>query len=226
MSLFTAKEYRRYVRHIQLPQVGVNGQLKLKQAHVVIVGCGGLGAPVSLYLAAAGIGKITLIDGDAVELSNLQRQITFSEQAIGLNKAQQTAERIRAINSDISIIAIDQHLDSGNADAIIQDGDLILDCSDNFSTRHLINRTCKRLAQPWIYASVFQFSGQCAVFSPYKHCYQCIYPRQPEQAIDCNSNGVLGTLPGFVGTLQANQAINYLLPVSYTHLTLPTIFAV
>ena len=210
MTKFSSQEYLRYTRHIQLSSIGVNGQSKLKNAHVLIVGCGGLGAPVSLYLAAAGIGNITLIDGDVVELSNLQRQITFSENDIGKSKAQCTQKRLQSLNSDILVTAINQPLSTDNAEALIKTADLVLDCTDNFSTRYLINDLCKLNNTAWIYASVYQSSGQCALFTPDQSCFRCLFPSPPQEALDCNSAGVLGVLPGLLGTLQATEALKVL----------------
>jgi len=210
MTEFSSQEYLRYTRHIQLSSIGVNGQCKLKNSHVLIVGCGGLGAPVSLYLAAAGVGSMTLIDGDIVELSNLQRQITFSEQDIGKSKAQCTQQRLQALNSDIDVTAINEALSTDNAEALIKAADLVLDCTDNFATRYLINDLCKLNNTAWIYASVYQSSGQCALFTPDQSCFRCLFPRPPQDALDCNSAGVLGVLPGLLGTLQATEALKLL----------------
>lgn len=210
MTEFSSQEYLRYTRHIQLSSIGVNGQCKLKNAHVLIVGCGGLGAPVSLYLAAAGVGRITLIDGDVVELSNLQRQITFSENDIGKSKAECTQQRLQSLNSDILVTAINQPFSTGNAEALIKAADLVLDCTDNFATRYLINDLCKLNNTAWIYASVYQSSGQCALFTPNQSCFRCLFPSPPQDALDCNSAGVLGVLPGLLGTLQATEALKIL----------------
>jgi molybdopterin/thiamine biosynthesis adenylyltransferase/rhodanese-related sulfurtransferase len=210
MTEFSSQEYLRYTRHIQLSSIGVNGQSKLNNSHVLIVGCGGLGAPVSLYLAAAGVGSITLIDGDVVELSNLQRQITFSEDDIGKSKAQCTQQRLQRLNSDIHITAINESLSTDNAEAFIQSADLVLDCTDNFATRYLINDICKLNNTAWIYASVYQSSGQCALFTPDQSCFRCLFPNSPQDALDCNSAGVLGVLPGLLGTLQATEALKVL----------------
>ena len=210
MTEFSSQEYLRYTRHIQLSSIGVNGQCKLKNSHVLIVGCGGLGAPVSLYLAAVGVGSMTLIDGDIVELSNLQRQITFSEQDIGKSKAQCTQQRLQALNSDIDVTAINEALSTDNAEALIKAADLVLDCTDNFATRYLINDLCKLNNTAWIYASVYQSSGQCALFTPDQSCFRCLFPNPPQEALDCNSAGVLGVLPGLLGTLQATEALKLL----------------
>ena len=210
MTTFSSQEYLRYTRHIQLPSIGITGQTKLKNARVLIVGCGGLGAPVSLYLAAAGVGNLTLIDGDTVELSNLQRQITYSENDINKNKAQCTQQRLQGINSNIHITAINQALSANNAEILIKDADLVLDCTDNFATRYLINDVCKLNDTPWLYASIYQFSGQCALFMPDKSCFRCLFPNPPQDAPDCNTAGVLGVLPGLLGTLQATEALKVL----------------
>lgn len=219
MSRFSEREFLRYSRHLQLPQIGSDGQLKLRQARVLVVGCGGLGAPVSLYLAAAGIGEITLLDGDTVELSNLQRQVTFTESDIGSNKALCTARALRERNSDIRVNAIPENLATDNCEQPIQQTDIVLDCTDSVPTRYLINDICHKLNKPWVYASVYQFSGQCAVFRPGKACYRCLFPDAASQAIDCSSAGVLGVLPGIMGTLQASMAIDVLLDRNPTDLT-------
>ena len=210
-SRFSGQEYLRYTRHLQLPNVGVEGQLRLKSAKVSIVGCGGLGAPVGLYLAAAGVGQLTLIDDDSVELSNLQRQISFSESDIGKSKAVQTRERLTALNSDIRIRVEQQRLTFDSAAHLLTGSDLIIDCSDNFDTRYAINDFCKSAGIAWLYASIFQFSGQCALFKPEGSCYRCLFPSPGEQAVDCNTAGVIGILPGVLGSIQALEAIKYLL---------------
>lgn len=210
MTHFNSQEFSRYTRHIQLGDIGVDGQRKLKSAQVLIVGCGGLGAPVSLYLAAAGVGQLTLVDGDHVELSNLQRQVIFTEADIGLSKAICAQTRLKALNSHIKVNAASERLTVDNAERLIQAADLVIDCTDNFATRYLINDVCKAHSKSWIYASVYQFSGQCALFTPEQSCFRCVFPQPPSNAPDCNSHGVLGVLPGLLGTLQATEAIKYL----------------
>ena len=209
-TLFSADEWHRYTRHIQLPQIGAAGQKQLKQAHVLIIGAGGLGSPVSLYLAAAGVGHITIVDGDHVELTNLQRQILFSTNDIGHSKAIIAQQKLLALNPDITVTAIEQDFTPENASHLIQQASLVLDCTDNFETRYLLNDTCVALKKPWIFASIFQFSGQCALFTPDNACFRCLFPEMPNNALDCNTAGVLGVLPGLLGTLQANEAIKYL----------------
>ncbi|MFK7733109.1 MAG: ThiF family adenylyltransferase [Pseudomonadales bacterium] len=210
-SKLSEHEVLRYSRHLQLPQVGATGQLRLKSAHAVVVGCGGLGAPVAQYLAAAGVGCLTLIDGDVVELSNLQRQVTFSEQDIGLPKSEQTQKRLQALNSDIDISAVSQHLNVDNAEALIASADIVLDCTDNFAARYLINDVCKLKQLPWAYASIHQFSGQMALFEAQGPCFRCLFPQPPANVQNCSAAGVLGVLPGILGTLQAAEALKYLL---------------
>ncbi len=209
-TTFSSDEYLRYTRHFQLPNVGVEGQEKLKRARVCVVGCGGLGAPVGLYLAAAGVGHLVLIDDDVVELSNLQRQISFSEEDIGQNKALQTQKRLESLNSSISVAVHQQRLTAENTNVLLVDADLVIDCCDNFSTRYAINDYCKASKTPWVYASIFQFSGQCALFKPEGSCYRCLFPNPSTQAVDCNTAGVIGVLPGILGTIQALEAIKYL----------------
>jgi len=215
-SSLSHNEYLRYTRHLQLPQVGLAGQLKLKQSRVCLVGCGGLGAPVGLYLAAAGVGFIKLIDDDQVELSNLQRQIHFDESSIGKSKAQQSQQRLTDLNQTIQVASIQARLSDTNASDLLNDVDLIIDCSDNFATRYAINNYTCGSKKPWLYASIFQFSGQCALFEP-NHttediaCYRCLFPEPPVDAPDCNTAGVIGVLPGILGSIQALEAIKYLL---------------
>ncbi|MGH1440327.1 MAG: molybdopterin-synthase adenylyltransferase MoeB [Cellvibrionaceae bacterium] len=216
---FTSNEWLRYTRHLQLPQVGVAGQLRLKQARVLIVGAGGLGSPVSLYLAAAGVGHISIIDGDTIDLTNLQRQILFTTAQVGQSKAKCAQQQLLALNPDIEVSATEQHLSLDNAQALIEKVDLVIDCTDNFETRYLINDLCVLTKTPWLFASIYQFSGQCALFTPLKTdqsaCFRCVFPEKPEAGLaDCNTAGVLGVLPGLLGTLQANEAIKYLAGLS------------
>ncbi len=209
-TLFDAQEWLRYTRHIQLPQLGAQGQTKLKQSHVVIVGAGGLGSPVSLYLAAAGVGNLTIVDHDHVDITNLQRQILFTEADLGLNKAQVGAKRLKALNSKIDIHAVSEGLNDSNAIALLKNADLVLDCTDNFSTRYLINDTCLKLDKAWLSASIRQFSAQLAYFTPNTGCFRCLHPEPPSVVDDCNSSGVMGVLPGITGSFQANEAIKIL----------------
>ncbi|MCK9563145.1 MAG: HesA/MoeB/ThiF family protein, partial [Bacteroidales bacterium] len=174
---FSPSEQTRYGRQMLLPQVGPEGQRRLRDARVLIVGAGGLGAPVSLYLAAAGVGHITLLDGDVVELSNLQRQIIFDTASVGQPKAEAAARRLRALNPEIAVVAAPETLTAGNAEAWIAAADLVLDCCDNFPTRYLINDFCRHLGKPWLFAAVHRFRGHLALFSADTACFRCLYPR-------------------------------------------------
>lgn len=207
---FSAEEWRRYTRHIQLPQFGSTGQLKLKQSHVLIVGCGGLGSPVGLYLAAAGIGELTLVDHDSVDLTNLQRQILFTTEDAGSSKAESASNRLGSLNPGIQINAVKAPFNIDIADELISAADLVIDCTDNFNTRYLINDACVKHGKPWVFASIHQFDGQCSLFTPDTGCFRCLFPDLPTQRGDCNTAGVLGVLPGLLGTIQASEAIKYL----------------
>ena len=215
-SLFSADEWLRYTRHIQLPQIGASGQSRLKHSRVLIVGAGGLGSPLALYLAAAGIGNITIVDGDTVEVTNLQRQILFSTNDIGQSKAAIAKAKLHALNPHIHVNAIEQHLSVDNVDGLIGESDLVVDCTDNFATRFLINDRCVQFKKPWVFASIFQFSGQCSLFTPQSACFRCLFPEPPKDAPDCNAAGVVGVLPGLLGTIEANEAIKYLAGIETT----------
>lgn len=220
-SQFEAREWLRYTRHIQLPGFGVEGQRRLQQSRVLVIGCGGLGSPLLLYLAAAGVGRLTLVDGDSVDLTNLQRQILYTEADLGLAKAEVAARRLRALNSDIDVTAVGDSFgaaaagesDEGNWQkerALVEAHDLLVDCTDNFASRYLINDLCVEYNKPWVYASIFQFAGQCALFEPGGPCFRCLFPESPVNLPDCNTAGVLGVLPGLLGAFQANEVLKYL----------------
>lgn len=222
-SEFSAREWLRYARQIQLPEVGVAGQQRLRRARVLIVGAGGLGAPAALYLAGAGVGHLTLVDGDAVALSNLHRQVLYSGADLGTNKAVAAARQLGARNDDIAIEAIAAPLSAANVDTLVASADLVLDCTDQMPVRYLINAACRRHGRPWLFAGVERFAGQLALFVPDGACFQCLYPTLPEQLQDCAGAGVLGVVPGVLGLLQAGEALKYLtgLPVpSQNHLLL------
>ncbi len=210
--------YERYARHLGLMQVGVAGQRKLQQAHVAIVGAGGLGAPLSFYLAAAGVGKITLIDDDRVELSNLQRQIVHAQSRIGQAKVESAKQALLALNPDIEVVALDTRLSQNNAAALFADADVVVDGADNFATRHIVNATCHELRKPWVYGAVLQFDGQASVFDlrdPQAPCYRCLFPNAPDAAFapNCAEAGVLGVVPGLIGLIQANETIKLILGI-------------
>ncbi len=222
-SEFSAREWLRYARQIQLPEVGVAGQQRLRRARVLIVGAGGLGAPAALYLAGAGVGHLTLVDGDTVALSNLHRQVLYSGADLGANKAVAAARQLGARNDDIVVEAIAAPLSAANVDTLVASADLVLDCTDQMPVRYLINAACRRHGRPWLFAGVERFAGQLALFAPDGACFQCLYPTLPEQLQDCAGAGVLGVVPGILGLLQAGEALKYLtgLPVpSRNHLLL------
>lgn len=212
----SAAEYSRYNRHLMLPQVGENGQRKLKAARVLIVGTGGLGSPISMYLAAAGVGHLGLVDGDEVDLSNLQRQIVHGESSLGRRKVVSAADRLRDINPHIEIQTYDAVLTSDNAFEIMQPYDLVVDGTDNFPTRYLLNDAAILLGKRLVYGSIFRFEGQVSVFgAPDGPCYRCLLPTPPppDQVPSCAEAGVLGILPGTIGTLQATEAIKLILGI-------------
>src|SRR5271169_6583698 len=210
----TKKEIERYSRHLIMPEVGMDGQLKLKQAKVLCIGTGGLGAPLGLYLAAAGVGRIGLVDFDRVDDSNLQRQVLFSTKDVGRPKIEAAADRLRGLNPDIQIDTFDTHLSSDNALDILKDYDIIVDGTDNFPTRYLVNDASVLLGKPNVYGSIFRFEGQVTVFGyPDGPCYRCLYPEPPPPGLvpSCAEGGVLGVLPGIVGSIQAAETLKLIL---------------
>ncbi|MFT5083951.1 MAG: molybdopterin/thiamine biosynthesis adenylyltransferase/rhodanese-related sulfurtransferase [Lentisphaeria bacterium] len=209
-TTFSPAEWLRYTRHIQLPNFGVEGQTALKNAHVLIVGMGGLGSPVALYLAAAGVGKMTIVDGDIVDLTNLQRQIIFTMDDIGEVKASAAKMRLLALNPNIHVNVFGQHFDRTLAAELPDKYDLVLDCTDNFLARYTINDFCLVKKLPWLFASVYHYAGQCALFIPEGPCFRCLFSNTPSETDDCNNAGVIGVLPGMLGLFQANEAIKFL----------------
>jgi len=213
---FSDAELRRYQRHLILPQLGLEGQRKLKEASALIVGLGGLGSPIALYLAAAGVGRIGLLDHDAVDATNLQRQIAHGERDLGRPKVESAAARLRELNS---LIAVETHhtaLTSANALDILRGYDVILDGTDNFPTRYLLNDACVLLGKPLVYGSIYRFEGQVSVFGAAGGpCYRCLQPVPPPPHLvpSCAEAGVLGVLPGTIGTLQATEAIKLILGI-------------
>lgn len=201
----------RYIRQICLPEVGEAGQHTLLKSSVLCVGAGGLGCPALLYLAAAGVGHIGIVDDDSVDLSNLQRQVLFTEDDIGKNKAQAAQARLSQLNSDITIQAYPYRLTRQNAEDVVQKYDIILDGSDNFNTKYLINALALKLRKPWVYGAIQGFEGQVALLNG-NTCYECLYPKPPEQPIaNCAENGVIGAMAGVIGNIQAWQVIQWLL---------------
>jgi sulfur-carrier protein adenylyltransferase/sulfurtransferase len=215
----TREELVRYSRHILLPQVGEEGQRALKQSRVLLIGAGGLGSPVALYLAAAGVGTLGIVDFDAVDLSNLQRQILHGTSGIGTSKIDSATDRLREINPNVSVEEYRTRLSSENALDIARGYDLIIDGTDNFATRYLVNDTSVLLGIPNVYGSVYRFEGQASVFgAPNGPCYRCLFrdPPPPDLVPSCAQGGVLGVVPGLIGTIQATEAIKMLLGLGET----------
>jgi len=207
-------EIARYSRHLTLPEVGVEGQLRLRSSSVVIVGAGGLGSPLGMYLAAAGVGRIGVVDFDVVDMSNLQRQVLYSTQDVGRPKIELARERLLAINPHVEVEAHAVRLAVDNALEILAPYDLVIDGTDNFPTRYLVNDACVLLEKPNVYGSIFRFEGQASVFWARKGpCYRCLYPEPPAPGAvpNCAEGGVLGVLPGVIGCVQATEAIKLLL---------------
>ena len=207
-------EIARYSRHLILDEVGMEGQRKLKNARVLMIGTGGLGSPLGLYLAAAGVGHLGLVDFDVVDESNLQRQVIHGTRDVGRLKTASAHDRLREINPYIDIDTYETHLTSANALGIFRDYDIVVDGTDNFPTRYLVNDACALLGKPNVYGSIFRFEGQASVFWAAKGaCYRCLYPEPPPPGLvpSCAEGGVLGVLPGIVGSIQANETIKLIL---------------
>jgi molybdopterin/thiamine biosynthesis adenylyltransferase/rhodanese-related sulfurtransferase len=208
------EEVLRYSRHLIMPEVGMDGQLKLKRARVLMIGAGGLGAPLGLYLAAAGVGHIGIVDFDVVDFTNLQRQVTFSTSDVGRTKLAATKDRLTAMNPTIDIATYETRLTSENALELFRGYDLVVDGTDNFPTRYLVNDACVLTGKRNVYGSIFRFEGQVSIFgAPDGPCYRCLYPEPPPPGLvpSCAEGGVLGVLPGIVGALQAVETIKLIL---------------
>ncbi len=209
-------EILRYSRHLIVPEVGMEGQLKLKAAKVLLVGTGGLGAPLGLYLAAAGIGRIGLVDFDVVDFTNLQRQVIHFTKDVGRPKIDSAAEKMQALNPNVEIVKHEVALSSENAMEILKDYDLVVDGTDNFPTRYLVNDACVLLGKPNVYGSIFRFEGQATVLAyPGGPCYRCLYPEPPPPGLvpSCAEGGVLGILPGTIGLIQATETVKLILGI-------------
>jgi sulfur-carrier protein adenylyltransferase/sulfurtransferase len=201
---------RRYSRHLLIPEVGEEGQLRLLESSVLLIGAGGLGSPAALYLAAAGVGRLGIVDADVVDETNLQRQVLHTTDRIGEAKTASAAQTLRALNPDVDVVEIRERLTSENVDRILAGYDVIVDGTDNFPTRYLLNDASLRHRIPVVHASIFRFDGQLTVFTPFEGpCYRCLFPSPPppELAPSCAEGGVLGVLPGIMGSLQANEAL-------------------
>jgi len=208
------EEILRYSRHLIMPEVGMDGQLKLARAKVLMIGAGGLGAPLGLYLAAAGVGRLGIVDFDVVDLTNLQRQVTFSTSDVGRPKLDAAKDRLAGLNPKIQIDTHATRLTSQNALELFRDYDIIVDGTDNFPTRYLVNDACVLLGKPNVYGSIFRFEGQATVFNyPGGPCYRCLYPQPPPPGLvpSCAEGGVLGVLPGIIGSIQAMETIKLIL---------------
>ena len=210
----------RYSRHLLLPQVGEAGQRRLQRSRVLVVGAGGLGAPAAFYLAAAGVGRLRIVDHDTVERSNLHRQIIHTEAGVGAPKVESARERLLALNPHVEVEAIQQRVTSGNVDALMDGVDVVLDGSDNFPLRYLLNDACIKHARPLVYAAIERFDGQVGVFDAGRRrgvapCYRCLFPEPPppEFAPNCAEAGVLGVLPGLAGVMQAAEVLKLLLEI-------------
>jgi adenylyltransferase/sulfurtransferase len=210
----TPQEIARYSRHLIMPEVAMDGQKRLKAAKVLLIGAGGLGSPLGLYLAAAGVGHLGLVDFDVVDFSNLQRQVLHTTRDVGRPKLESAAEHLHAINPDIEITTYETRITASNAMDLIRPYDIVIDGTDNFPTRYLTNDACVLLGKPNIYGSIFRFDGQASVFAPPRGpCYRCLYPEPPPPGMvpSCAEGGVLGILPGVIGCIQATEAIKLIL---------------
>jgi len=211
---YTPEQLIRYSRHFLLPEVGEDGQAKLLQAKVLMVGAGGLGSPAAYYLAAAGVGTLGIIDNDVVDISNLQRQILHANDRVGMPKVESAKKTLEGLNPDVKVIPYQAKLTSENIMEILRDYDLVIDGCDNFPTRYLVNDACVLAGKPNVHGSIFQFEGQATVFYPGKGpCYRCLYPEPPpaEMAPSCAEAGVLGVLPGLIGVIEALEAVKLIL---------------
>lgn len=214
MADLSSEEILRYSRHLALPEVGMDGQRKLKDASVLLIGAGGLGSPLALYLAAAGVGRLGLVDFDVVDFSNLQRQVIHGTSDVGRPKLDSAKERIVDINPNVKVDTYETRLTSDNAMKILKPYDIVIDGTDNFPTRYLVNDACVLLGKPNVYGSIFRFEGQASVFWAAKGpCYRCLYPEPPPPGLvpNCAEGGVLGVLPGIIGLIQASEAIKLII---------------
>jgi adenylyltransferase/sulfurtransferase len=205
----------RYARHILLPEIGGQGQEKLLNSKILIVGAGGLGSPAALYLTAAGVGHLGLVDFDVVDRTNLQRQVLYTEDDVGQKKVDIAEKKLRQMNPDVTITPHAERLDESNAESIINNYDVILDGSDNFGTRYLVNDVCVKLGKPNAFGSVLAFEGQASLFEPNGPCYRCVFPHPPPEGTGpvCAEAGVLGVAAGLIGMIQAAEAIKWILQI-------------
>src|SRR4029079_15905731 len=212
----TREELQRYSRHLILPDVALDGQKRIKAARVLLIGAGGLGSPAALYLAAAGVGNVGLVDFDVVDVTNLQRQVLHGTSAVGQSKLESARDRIADLNPNVEVETHETRLTSANALEIMREYDVIVDGTDNFATRYLTNDACVLLGKPNVYGSIFRFEGQASIFAmPDGPCYRCLFPNPPPPGLvpSCAEGGVLGVLPGIVGTIQATEALKLILGI-------------
>jgi molybdopterin/thiamine biosynthesis adenylyltransferase len=215
-TVLTASQKERYRRHLDIPEVGEEGQGKLLRSKVLLMGAGGLGSPAALYLAAAGVGTLGIVDSDVVDASNLQRQVIHTLARVGTPKTESAAKAIAELNPDVKVVAFQERLDSSNVVRILSQFDLVVDGGDNFPTRYLLNDACVMLKKPNVHGSIYRFEGQVTTFIPYQGpCYRCLYPQPPppDMAPSCAEAGVLGVLPGLVGLYQATEAVKLILGI-------------
>jgi adenylyltransferase/sulfurtransferase len=216
----TDEQLLRYSRHILLPEIGVEGQQKLLSASALVIGAGGLGSPAALYLAAAGVGTLTLVDGDQVDLTNLQRQILHTTESLGKSKVESGREALARINPEVKVVPIQQRLQDEALDALVASSSVVLDCSDNFATRHSVNRACVRHRKPLVSGAAVRFDGQVSVFDLRDEtgpCYHCLFPENAElEEVRCAMMGVFAPLTGIIGTVQAAEALKLLAGVGET----------
>jgi sulfur-carrier protein adenylyltransferase/sulfurtransferase len=214
--VLTADQKERYRRHLTIPEVGEEGQARLLNARVLLMGAGGLGSPAALYLAAAGVGTLGIIDSDVVDASNLQRQVIHTLSRLGKPKTESAAAAIKDLNPDVKVVPFSERLDASNVERILSQFDLVVDGGDNFPTRYLLNDACVLLDKPNVHGSIYRFEGQVTTFVPRKGpCYRCLYPQPPpaDMAPSCAEAGVLGVLPGIIGLYQANEALKLILGI-------------
>ncbi len=214
MAQLTRDQILRYSRHLIMPEVGIEGQRRLRDAGILLIGAGGLGSPLGLYLAAAGVGRLGIVDFDNVDATNLQRQIIHRTADVGRPKVESAKERILSINPDVEVQAVNARLSRDNIRGLVAAYDVVIDGTDNFPTRYLVNDACVFERKPNIYGSIFRFDGQAAVFAPFKGpCYRCLYPEPPPPGLvpSCAEGGVLGVLPGIIGVIQATEAIKLII---------------
>ena len=214
MAELTREEILRYSRHLIMPEVGIEGQRRLKASGILLIGAGGLGSPLGLYLAAAGVGRLGIVDFDTVDFTNLQRQIIHRTEDVGRLKVESAKERIAAVNPEVQVTTYNTKISRENILELIKDYDVIIDGTDNFPTRYLVNDACVFQKKPNVYGSIFRFDGQATVFYPFKGpCYRCLYPEPPPPGMvpSCAEGGVLGVLPGIIGVIQATEAVKLII---------------